>query len=494
VLADTPLPGSDIRTVASHTLIKTGPKGSQLFELSVPGSTYDKANSPPLLLNLTSDPYEAGFDTAALLYEDYYTNYDSLVKSMLGDTKKEPAEAAVLMRFMDKQFELFLGKALVGTDYEKELQGLSDGTPAEVKKQKSHDVGVIARRTIVLSNLPSDLDDLKYVIADEHQTAVKIWDFFSVKEKQIVEKWMRAKKNNRRFSNGGGFGGCSNFGLWGERTSSGELFTGRNLDWAKDTGVSNTKLIMVHHPPSGVAHVSLTFAGMWGALTGMSAQGLTVHEANLESNDETFRGFPWILRVREVMSKASTGTLKEAQAIWESTGNTVGFNHGFGSSKENRAVLLETMAHNTAVFGSMDPREVQNGGSPRSDAVFRTNHGYDDYSIEHYMWNNTGADKNSRFRYNLFPQVLDTYAGKQQKFSYQDAVYLVAVAADKGDQGNAAFQCAGPPYDDAQNILSIAFQPRALTLYVAWESGHGDAEWTPAACNTFVQVDMKEWF
>lgn len=30
-----------------------------------------------------------------------------------------------------------------------------------------------------------------------------------------------------------------------------------------------------------------------------------MHEANLESNDITFRGFPWVLRLRHVMSHAS---------------------------------------------------------------------------------------------------------------------------------------------------------------------------------------------
>ena len=36
----------------------------------------------------------------------------------------------------------------------------------------------------------------------------------------------------------------------------------------------------------------------------MSSQGMTVHEANLESNDITFRGFPWVLRLRDVMANA----------------------------------------------------------------------------------------------------------------------------------------------------------------------------------------------
>ena len=46
----------------------------------------------------------------------------------------------------------------------------------------------------------------------------------------------------------------------------------------------------VYHPPDGIAHATIGFAGIVGALTGISAAGVTVHEANLESNKDTFYG------------------------------------------------------------------------------------------------------------------------------------------------------------------------------------------------------------
>ncbi len=54
---------------------------------------------------------------------------------------------------------------------------------------------------------------------------------------------------------------------------------------------------------------------------------------------------------------AHSKNIAEALAVWSSTNNTVGFNHGFGSANDGRAVVLETMASNTAVFESNDPRE-----------------------------------------------------------------------------------------------------------------------------------------
>jgi hypothetical protein len=83
------------------------------------------------------------------------------------------------------------------------------------------------------------------------------------------------------------------------------------------------------------------WAGFLGAITGMSAEGVTVHEANLESDDITFRGFPWVLRLRYVMARAKG--LDEALNLWNSTNNTIGFNHGIASRSDGSAVVMETM-------------------------------------------------------------------------------------------------------------------------------------------------------
>ena len=71
---------------------------------------------------------------------------------------------------------------------------------------------------------------------------------------------------------------------------------------------------------------------------------------------------------------------------------------------------------------------------------------------------------------------------------------IVAIVGDKGE-GEATFQCQGPgTYQDAQNIMSVAFQPNELTVYVAFENGDSDTNWSPAGCNTYVAIDLKEYF
>ena len=61
----------------------------------------------------------------------------------------------------------------------------------------------------------------------------------------------------------------------------------RNLDWARDTGINKYKVVFVWKIKDEIPHVTLGFPSMFGALTGMSKAGLTVHEAGLGSIRET---------------------------------------------------------------------------------------------------------------------------------------------------------------------------------------------------------------
>ena len=68
---------------------------------------------------------------------------------------------------------------------------------------------------------------------------------------------------------------CSSmFAVWGSRTEDTALFSARNLDWNKDTGVNKNKVVMVIVPDDGgIPSASLGFACLYGTLAGMSAKG-----------------------------------------------------------------------------------------------------------------------------------------------------------------------------------------------------------------------------
>ena len=54
-----------------------------------------------------------------------------------------------------------------------------------------------------------------------------------------------------------------------------------------------------------IPHAAISFAGLTGAITGMSAAGITVHEAGDDNKLVSLEGFSWSLRLRGVMENAT---------------------------------------------------------------------------------------------------------------------------------------------------------------------------------------------
>ena len=158
-----------------------------------------------------------------------------------------------------------------------------------------------------------------------------------------------------------------------------------------------------------------------------------------------------MLRLRYVMANAQN--IAEATALWNATNNTVGFNHGFGSASDNRFVVLETMMHNTGYFEANDPRELnltvdgQQIGQARPEALFRTNHGYDSYTLAHYI---EESYNNSIQRYMLFPGMFDNYQAIGKQITYVEAVNITSIVGSKGTDN--FYQCVSP-FVTGSNIL-----------------------------------------
>lgn len=70
---------------------------------------------------------------------------------------------------------------------------------------------------------------------------------------------------------------CSFFGVWGSRTKNGELYTSRNLDWNSNSGINLNKLVTIFNIENTIPHATLGFPGLLGAITGISAKGITTH-------------------------------------------------------------------------------------------------------------------------------------------------------------------------------------------------------------------------
>lgn len=76
--------------------------------------------------------------------------------------------------------------------------------------------------------------------------------------------------------------------------------------------------MIVTVPDDGaIPSASLGFVCLYGSLAGMSAAGLTLHEVNLEEQQISFSGFPWVLRLRFIMEFAKD--LVSARKLWAAT-------------------------------------------------------------------------------------------------------------------------------------------------------------------------------
>jgi hypothetical protein len=187
-------------------------------------------------------------------------NYNSLMVALLGDEWWEPKAVDLISRFLDWQWDNYLGVA-VPTEYLDELKGMTEG--GKTVSSISDDIGKVASRGIVLANLPGTLTNLKYIIEDEKENPPNKATFMKTFGTDADKLMSLIDKISTRWS---GLT-CSMFGVWGSRTDGGSLFTGRNLDWVKDAGISKYKLITVHRPAissSGekrYAHATIGWAG-----------------------------------------------------------------------------------------------------------------------------------------------------------------------------------------------------------------------------------------
>jgi hypothetical protein len=472
---------------------------STLYAVKTASPT-DYVSGDVQLLDLHGTRHEQGYAYGKLGGSAALHNYNALLGSLI-DTKSllGKLEQAALEVVVDWQWKSALSKQ-VPSEMAEELAGFAEGCKAALPLHKSFcERG--AGRFQTLANLPGDLSDIIFVLLDELPHAV------------IAEAEALLARTGQPRSLRGFLGGlpwplaqCSMLAVWGNRTLGGGVLSGRNLDWNHDTGINQYKLVAVFHPPEPGrhAHATFGFGGLIGALAGMSSVGLTTHEANLESNRDSFRGFPWLLRLRYILERANS--LSEAKTLWLATNNTVGVNHMVASASDASAIVIETNAASSAFFSADDPRERAAAfpgpggriirGAPMKQALFRTNHGFASEIVSHYMWNSTSAYNDSDYRYHLIANRLRAYEQAGVQVNATGAVHLTSLAAQKGPD----YLVCAPPYgpDHGENVLSVATDPTTLVAYAAWEDGKGfgsaPGNWKPAGCAPYLEIDLKPWF
>eukprot|EP00762_Andalucia_godoyi_P006260 ANDGO_05871.mRNA.1 hypothetical protein AMSG_11041 len=463
--------------------------------LAAQGTGYEE---PVYVALLRGDRHAIGYDYGRMLGKDIPPMLEDFMRAVLGQDYK----IALLNLFADWQWSV-LGQQ-VPAAFKTELAGINAGCES---------IGVpscerLLARILVFSNLPTNFTDYVEIIEDEMRHWLHIQTLQSSLAEDVRDVAVQLADRGTWTSMvdvvneaASRLHGCSMFGAWGPRTVDGAVVAGRNLDWASNTGISRFKLVTLYFPTDGGrVHATVGFFGFMGALAGMSRDGLTVHEANLEEKTETFYGFPWALRLRWVMEQATD--IRTALSVFASTNNTVGYNHQVCSANDNACVLLETKGGYTAVFYANDSREAEATyvdykgeklplGRPMPNATFRTNHGYDPEIRRTYDWKSSDdLFKDSVMRYFLISNQFSTFEESGIAIGPMETVSSVSLLGEKGRNPTV---CDPSTYNVAHNILSVAFFPARSTLIAAWEF-QTDSSWAPACCSPYVEIDLSQFW
>ena len=153
--------------------------------------------------------------------------------------------------------------------------------------------------------------------------------------------------------------GCTAIAAGASSTADGHWLLARNFDFDGAEAMDRDKVVRVHRPQQGYAHLTVSFLGLGGAVSGFNEQGLAV-AINAGGSDAPPRpATPMTLLVREILEQASS--LDEAEHI---------LSGGGGFVSEN-VLVVDAEAGEVAVFEVSPERVVRLTGG---DHIAVSNH------------------------------------------------------------------------------------------------------------------------
>lgn len=142
--------------------------------------------------------------------------------------------------------------------------------------------------------------------------------------------------------------GCTSLAAWGPMTEGGHLLLARNFDFAVGDCFDTNKIVVLMQPDKGYAFISVIWAGMSGAVSGMNAQRIAITINAATSDDKAAIGTPVTFVVRRVLQYAAT--LDEAIEIVRSSHVFVSDMYLVADGKSGRAVVIEKTPLRCAVY------------------------------------------------------------------------------------------------------------------------------------------------
>ena len=203
----------------------------------------------PMLIKLVGDRIEVGRAYAQLLGNETINAYNAFMNHVF----PRAALRELFEAFADWLWRDFHSKR-VPKAFLDELEGMQRAPPPS-SAARGVSVDKISIRFNVLGNLPADPPNLIAALEMELEKGLPPWeakllnDVIAALEKCTWCAEAPSARNGARSSRRMRLPSsprCDAFATWGSRTLGGHLFSSRNLDWKRNTGVAPYKLITVY--------------------------------------------------------------------------------------------------------------------------------------------------------------------------------------------------------------------------------------------------------
>jgi hypothetical protein len=262
--------------------------------------------------------------------------------------------------------------------------------------------------------------------------------------------------------------GCTAFGAWGRATVGGHLVTGRNFDWEAAPVFGRERYVILCEPDDAIPFVSLAWAGLAGAVSGLNRAGVSVTINGAPSSLPAETATPVALVARQVLQQAHN--LPEALEIIKKSRVFVSTLWLVGSRADGKFVVVERTPKAMAV------RE------PEGDRIVSANHFEteplkDDARNVRYL-----AEATSLSRYQRLSELIETNRGRL------DAVTAAAMLRDQRLPGggfpghghratlNPLIATHATIMDLTDGIFWAAAPPHQLGRFVAFDVHDFDRE------------------
>ena len=262
--------------------------------------------------------------------------------------------------------------------------------------------------------------------------------------------------------------GCTSFGAWGGATEGGHLITGRNFDWEAAEVFSRDRVVILSEPDGGIPFVSLAWASMAGAVSGMNRAGVSVTINGAPSSLPSGTATPVAMVARDVLQKAHN--LNEALEIIRSAKVFVSTLWLVGSRADGKFIVVEKTPERTNV------RE------PEGDIIVSANH-FQTPGLTNDARNLTYLEEaTSTPRYRRMAELLTAARGKL------DATRAAEILRDEKLPGgafpghghratlNAGIATHATVMDLTDGIFWAASPPHQLGKFVAFDVNDFDRE------------------